>query len=322
MLEKKLPLVSITVPSYNQGRFIKETMDSILSQDYASIEILVMDGGSKDDTLEVLGRYAGDSRIKVKSERDKGQADAINKGFAESKGDIIAWLNSDDTYLPGVLAKQVGFLLANPEIDLVYGDAVYTKVDGTRCGTYFARPFSHSELCRLCFIPQPSVFMRRQVYERNGPLDLSLHFALDYEYWLRAMFHSRFAYNPGFVATYRLHEESKTVGGATNFNPEVERAVVRALNDQAAPDALKKDRENLLADLYLGLGNSCLRAANRKDAKANLRKSISHRTFRPRLFWFISYYLLGVPATNALAQQWTRWRSRRGHMELGAADIR
>lgn len=310
MSEEKLPLVSVIVPSYNQGHFIQETIDSILNQNYPRIEILVMDGGSKDDTLKVLEKYAGNSRIQCKSEKDRGQADAINKGFAAAQGDILAWLNSDDTYLPDALVRQVQFLRENPAIDVVYGDAVYTKADGARCGTYYAREFSPSELCRLCFIPQPSVFMRRQVYERSGPLDLKLHFALDYEYWLRAIFHSSFAYNRGFVATYRLHGDSKTVSGITDFNPEVEKIVLKALNTERAPSDLVKNRENLLADLYLNLGSSCARAGDRGAALVQLRKSLTYRIFRPRLFWFASFFLVGEKTTTLLAQNWTRWRSK------------
>lgn len=305
------PLVSIIVPSYNQGKYIKETLDSILTQDYPNLEVLVMDGGSKDETLEVLKTYARDARVAWKSERDKGQAEAINKGFAEAKGEILAWLGSDDTYLPGALKRQVGYLTAHPETDVVYGDAIYTRPDGSRCGTYYSRPFSPSDLCRLCFIPQPSLFMRRQVYARSGGLDLSLHFALDYEYWLRAMMHSRFAYQRGFVATYRLHEDSKTVGSVTRFNPEIEKIVVRALEQKDGPPELARDRDAILADLYLELGSACLRGRDRKGALGHWRRSVSHRWLRPRQFWFWSNFSLGVPATAALAERWTSWKSGR-----------
>lgn len=306
------PLVSVIIPSYNQGKFIKETVESILGQDYPNLEVLIMDGASKDDTLKVLEAFAGDDRVKVRSEKDRGQCDAINKGFAAAKGDILAWLGSDDTYLPGALVKQVEYLRAHPEVDAVYGDAIYTKADGTRCGTYYSRHFSHAELCRLCFIPQPSLFMRRQVYERSGPLDIGIHFALDYEYWLRSMFHSRFAYNPGFVATYRLHGDSKTVSGVTDFNPDIEKIVLRALNDEKAPESFRKDRKKLLADLYLGLGTSCLRGGDRRTALSQLRKAMGYSPVRPRLFWFLSYFILGIGVTTSLAQVWTRMRSSAG----------
>jgi glycosyltransferase involved in cell wall biosynthesis len=304
------PLVSITIPSFNQGRYIKETVDSILSQDYPNLEVLIMDGGSKDETLKVLEAYAGDPRVRVRSEPDKGQCDAINKGFAASRGEILAWLGSDDTYLPGALGRQVRYLMDHPEADVVYGDAVYTRSDGERCGTYHGRPFSPAELCRLCFIPQPSLFMRRAVYERSGPLDVTVRYALDYEYWLRSMIHSSFAYNPGFVATYRLHSDSKTVSGETNFNPEIERFVLRALDDPRAPETLKRHRKDLLADLYLGLGNGSLRSGDKRGAMRYLRLSLRHRLARPRLAWFLVYLALGTETTNSLAQKWARVRSK------------
>src|SRR5215469_4305509 len=153
------PLVSIVTPCLNAARFIEETIQSVLAQDYPAIEYIVMDGGSNDGTLDILKRYQG--RLRWLSAKDKGQADAVNRGFALTQGEIFAFLNADDTYLPGAVALAVEGFARKPEPAVVYGDAWYVDETGKRLGRYPVEPYDPYRLERRCIICQPAAFIRR-----------------------------------------------------------------------------------------------------------------------------------------------------------------
>jgi glycosyltransferase involved in cell wall biosynthesis len=220
------PLVTVVTPSFNQGQFIEATICSVLEQDYPAIEYIVMDGGSTDGTLDILRRYS--HRLAWVSAPDRGQADAINRGWQRSRGQILAWLNSDDTYLPGAIKAQVAALMAHPDVDVVYGDAIFTDQAGRPLHRYHARPFDRKRFLHLSAIPQPSAFFRRDLLMRHGGLNARLQYALDYELFLRLMWETTFLYTGTLVATYRLHDTSKTVDGYDRMLSEAI-AVVRTI---------------------------------------------------------------------------------------------
>jgi glycosyltransferase involved in cell wall biosynthesis len=203
------PLVSIITPSYNQGIFIRETIESVLTQSYPYIEYIVVDGGSADDTPDILRSY-GDRIIWV-SEKDKGQADAVNKGLKMAKGEIIGWLNSDDTYLPEAVQKAVDYLQKRSWIDMVYGEGYYTDKDGQITDRYETERFDRERLAETCYICQPTAFFRRAAAERVGWLDERLQLCMDYELWIKIALTGRIAYLPEYLATSRLYEENKTM---------------------------------------------------------------------------------------------------------------
>jgi glycosyltransferase involved in cell wall biosynthesis len=204
------PLVSIVTPSYNMAEFLEETIQSVLSQDYPHVEYVVMDGGSNDGTLDILRKY--DGRLSFVSERDQGQADAVNRGFARSRGEIFAFLNADDTYLPGALSTAVRHLSAQSSIGVLYGEAYYTDEQGATIERYPTRPFDASLLKRNCFICQPSTFIRREVFEAVDGMNARLHFALDYDLWIRIAQISPMRKIDDYLATSRLHRNNKTLG--------------------------------------------------------------------------------------------------------------
>lgn len=207
------PPISIIVPSYNQGKFIRATIDSILGQDVKGVEILVMDGGSKDETVEVLRSY-GDA-ISWVSEKDRGQSHAINKGFARAASDILGYINSDDTYQPGALSAALEAFRQHPEADFIYGDFNYIDAEGrllVNCRTigfdYDILRYDHNFIC------QPASFWRRSVVDRIGPVAESLYYLMDYEYYLRAAAAGlHFHHVRQTLANLRLHKECKTMSG-------------------------------------------------------------------------------------------------------------
>ena len=185
MSAKNLPLVSIVTPSFNQARFLEETLRSILDQDYPRFECIVVDGGSTDGSQEIIQRHAPRLAHWV-SEADLGQADAINKGFALAHVEVFAWLNSDDTYNPGALSEAVEYLTAHPEIGMVYGNAYYIDSEGQRIGRYPARSTDYRGLRRgVNNITQQAMFFRSNLWRMVGPLDPSFYYAMDYDLWVK-----------------------------------------------------------------------------------------------------------------------------------------
>jgi glycosyltransferase involved in cell wall biosynthesis len=211
--EDSQPLVTIVTPSFNQAPFLRAAVESVLAQDYPHIEYIVLDGGSTDGSVDILKQFAG--RLSWESRPDAGQADALIKGFARAKGTILGWLNADDVLIPGALSQAVTHLQANPATALVYGDAVYIDTEGRRLmPCRHVRPFDLGRLRYWSdYIVQPSAFFRRAAYEEVGGLDRSLHWALDYDLWLKLGARHRVAYLPRLWSGYRLQDESKTVNG-------------------------------------------------------------------------------------------------------------
>ena len=213
------PLVSIITPSYNQGCFIEETINSVLSQSYKKIEYIIIDGGSTDETLEILKRF-GDS-IKWVSEPDDGQAHAVNKGFEMARGEIIGWLNSDDVYVETSVSKIVTFFMENNEVGVVYGQGHYISKSGKIVGAYETENFDLDRLSQSCIICQPAAFFRKQVVDENGGLDTSLDLCMDYEFWIRlAKSRVRFAHISDFLAMSRMYEDNKTMSRRVEVHAE------------------------------------------------------------------------------------------------------
>jgi glycosyltransferase involved in cell wall biosynthesis len=203
--------ISIVTPSFNQAHFIKETIESVLSQNYPNLEYLIIDGGSSDGTINILQEY--NTNLSWISEPDEGQAQAINKGFKKTTGDIIAWLNSDDIYLPHALSIVAEFFVQHPHIDLVYGDFYVINEQSEILLRRKEIPFDFNILLYgLDYICQPATFFRRTIFERVGYLDENLHYGLDWEYWLRIAKHGgKLALLPGYLAAIRWQPQAKTL---------------------------------------------------------------------------------------------------------------
>ena len=206
-----LPRISIVTPSYNQARFIGWTVRSVFLQRYPELEYIMMDGGSNDGTMEVLEPYA-DRFAHLTSERDKGQSDAICRGFAKSTGDIMAYLNSDDMLAPGTLSFVAKFFLDHPEVDAVYSHRC-TVDENNKVLWYWLLP-DHSDwyMSRWDLIPQETCFWRRRLFEKCGNIDPSFRFAMDYDLFVRFMRAApgRMRRLDRFLGVFRQHDEAKT----------------------------------------------------------------------------------------------------------------
>lgn len=223
----KLPRISIVTPSYNQGKFIEETISSVLSQDYPDIEYWVIDAGSSDSTLKVLKKYK--DKIRFISEPDEGQSDAINKGLSRSTGDILAYLNSDDIYLPGAL-KRVGEHYNITKADWISGDYKVINSDGKVSHTSNIISAYKRILMKMyspfllkitdSMLPQPSTFWSRSAYEKVGSFNIKYNYVMDYDYWLRMSRIFSPSIIPAKLSGFRIHSDSKSESGRRKLMQE------------------------------------------------------------------------------------------------------
>jgi len=214
--------ISIITPSYNQGQFIERTLQSVASQAVSGFEIehVVFDGGSTDNTVEILKNFS--PAVRWVSKKDKGQADAVNQGIRATDGEIIGWLNSDDVYYPGAIARVVAYFKAHPEVDVVYGMADHIDMYDQAFEIYPTAPWDYDRLLEACYICQPALFFKRKVIESHGLLDESLSYCMDYEYWLRlGMKGLCFTYLEEKFAGSRLYADNKTLGSRLKVHKEI-----------------------------------------------------------------------------------------------------
>lgn len=204
--------VSIVTPSYNQAHFIGRTIDSVIGQGYPALEYIVMDGASKDRTTDVLvEKSAQCPAMTWVSEPDRGQSDAVVKGFARTTGDIMAWLNSDDMLMPGALTYVADFFRRHPDVDVVYGHRVIVDEDDREIGRWILPPYHPEALTFFDFVPQETLFWRRSAWEKAGGLDTSFQFALDWDLLVRFRDSGcRIVRLPYFTGIFRVHSEQKT----------------------------------------------------------------------------------------------------------------
>lgn len=215
-----LPKVSIVTPSLNHARFIRQTIDSVLQQDYPYIEYWVIDGGSTDGTIEILKSYG--NRINWISEKDRGQTNALNKGFAKCSGALFTYLNSDDFLYPGMVRKVVDQYIKNPEVSIFYGKGDWIDEEGNPLGPYNGGPFTIENLHGHCIICQPASMFTSLLYRRLDGFDESRSYAMDYDFWLRAAVRGfRFLYLEEKLAVSRLHSSTKTISHRLEIHREI-----------------------------------------------------------------------------------------------------
>jgi GT2 family glycosyltransferase len=244
-----MTLVSIITPSYNQAPYLEQTIRSVLEQDYPHIEYIVVDGGSTDNSAEIIQKYADRLAYWI-SERDSGQAEAINKGFARANGEIVAWLNSDDYYMLNTVSFVVQCFEQNPDVVMVYGDMLAVDGEGQPINVLKYKQLSLEDL--LCFqiIGQPSVFFRRSALEKTGRLEPSFHFMLDHHLWIRLAEQGRILHVPQVWSAARYHPAAKNRAKAAEFGREAFRVLDWAKEQPGLAESVLRVKRRALASAH------------------------------------------------------------------------
>jgi glycosyltransferase involved in cell wall biosynthesis len=226
---RRFPIISVVVPTRNSARYLGDALSSLVAQTGADFEVIVVDGASTDSTVEVIKRYHPMLPLRWLSEPDSGQTEAINKGLRLAQGEVLSWLNSDDTLASDTLAKVARRFAEEPDLEMLSGLGVLTNPVGGFLRVIPETPIQRVEdLYRFgCHICQPSTFLRRTVLDRHGLLDTTYHLAMDFEYWLRIGRSVRFRFVPEIFSCFRLHSDSKTVSQQGRFWREEKRAFRR-----------------------------------------------------------------------------------------------
>jgi len=282
------PRISIVTPSFNQGQFVEETIRSVLLQGYPNLEYIIIDGGSTDNSVEIIKKYEQWLDYWVR-EPDNGQPEAINKGFERASGDIIAWLNSDDTYMEGTLAKVGTFFAKLPSVDLLCGGGTYIFHDGTVARQQNAKPVHLDEMLVRNSIIQPSSFFRKRVWEETGRLNDKLHFCFDYDLWLKTAKSYTICTHPDAFSYFRLHQNSKTFSQRFTMSVESTRVAINFLENQIQ---MTKARDQILRFCFFKL-SVLYWFMNKEDDRVELflKKSRPHKDLFQN-FWLTQNIML------------------------------
>ena len=271
--------VSIITPSYNHASYIRQTIESVLSQDYPSVEHVVVDGGSTDGTVEILREYGEryPDRFRWVSEPDRGQSHAFNKGLAMARGEFIGWQNSDDYYYPNVFAEPIGYLIDHPNVAAVFSErAMFDEDRGVTIKQFPGAPFSYYQLLDDDYLPNQAAFWRKDALLACGGLDESLHFAMDYDLGLRLGLLHEIVYLPGVRAAWRSLPDVKTNAGLARALAERVQIIERTLSDPALPPGLARHgREAIQRHLFSALVEG-LYQGDDAQAATMLGKSLSY----------------------------------------------
>lgn len=307
------PVITVVTPSYNHARFIEATIQSVLSQDYAPIEYIVMDGGSTDGTLDILRKY--EDRLSWISEPDKGQGDAINKGFRRATGDIWCWLNSDDLFTPSALKTVARFFEQHPDAHFVYGDAEAITIAGKPAGirTHIRQTDFETLLHEGDPIVQPAAFWRADLWRTVGELDLQWQYVLDYEYWIRAARRYQLHYMPKLLAQERIYAAAKTFRGGIERAAELD-TMPRRFGGSGVPRGFRSEA----AAMHLARAWDHLKHGRRTEAQADASTALRLNNNTAKLgVYLVALALRGEAGIPAMRLRMNRLRGVLQKVSLG-----
>ena len=294
------PKVSVVTPSYNQADFLEETIQSVLDQDYPDIEYVIIDGNSTDGSQDIIRKYQSRLAYWV-SEPDSGQSEAINKGFAHATGDILTWVCSDDTLLPGAVSKIVDLFQRHPEAGLIYGDARHIGPEDEDLGFCLGKPYSLRALVIDSLVPQPAGFFSREAWERCGPLDVNNHYCMDRDLWLRMAAQFPIIYEPVLLAGMRSHPTSKSVRDRTPMKLAQKAVLDDYFRTPNVPQEAIDARPTAYGRLYYYLGLSYVQQARFDEAKVALKQSLRWQPGHRRALIVLALLVSAAIRSNTIA---------------------
>lgn len=284
------PLVSIITPSFNQARFLEQTIQSVVTQDYPNLEYIVIDGGSTDGSVEIIRKYSDRISYWI-SRKDNGQAEAINEGFKRATGKYIAWLNSDDLYLPGCIQTAVKALENAPDAAMAFGQVDVINEQGRRVGMF--RPVSYqfeNLLTYKIILPQQAAFFRRQILDKIGVLNTNLHFALDHEFFLRIGAYYPITDIPNVIAQYRLSSINKGTTLRYKWAEEFVRVLDIFFLHSETQQMFFSLKKQAYAGAYYSAACSLLDDGSYSQSRHSYRAAVSrHIPFLFTIRWWIGF---------------------------------
>ena len=314
-----LPLVSVITPSFNQAQYLEQTLLSVLEQDYPHLEYFVMDGGSTDGSVEIIQKHASRLAGWV-SEKDKGQADAVNKGFSQATGEIVGWLNSDDLYYPGAISSAVKAFQEHPDASIVFSDVNSVDSQGKAFNRMSFGDWKLKDLMCFNIISQPGVFMRRAVLEEAGYLGLDYHYLLDVELWLRMAAIAEPYYVPNVVwSAARMHENAKNRAQALRFGPEAFRIARWLYEDKRFYPLSAQIFKKIWAGAYRIDAFYRVEAEDYQGAVKSYWQMIKRQPFQsPKAYARLAKSLINILGLKRLNESYNKLRENRGKKRLDA----